>query len=306
VSQSIATSIYEKPLTSNGFTLSSAPNRLGWLEPTDPALPLETLREKFQAHGYLWLKQVLNRAEVLEFRRRYFAAFADLGLLTPGSDPVDGFYANIGEDRNKIRARMAEFARSEYYETFCRSKEIVAFYEAFLGGAVYLHKRMIIRMTRPGDPGSTPPHYDLTYLRGGTDRLCSSWIPFGDTPVEMGGLVYLEGSDQWGRQMEAEFSIKNAELPPEERISAYNRNMTQGGWVTKNLPELADRLNTRWLIADYAAGDMVVHSPYMIHGATINESRDGRLRLSTDIRYQLANDRIDERWRNYWSPDDGL
>ena len=95
----------------------------------------------------------------------------------------------------------------------------------------------------------------------------------------MGGLVYLEGSDAFGRSTEAEFSAKNAELPPEERISAYNKNMSETGWLTKDLPSLADRLGTRWLAADYETGDMVVHSAYMIHAATTNDVDDGRMRL---------------------------
>jgi ectoine hydroxylase-related dioxygenase (phytanoyl-CoA dioxygenase family) len=111
----------------------------------------------------------------------------------------------------------------------------------------------------------------------------------------MGGLFYLEGSDAWGRQMEAEFNATNAHLPPEERISAYNRNMAETGWLTKDLPSLADRLATRWLAADYEAGDMVIHSAYMIHAATMNKSPSNRLRLSTDIRYQLLSDQADMR-----------
>jgi len=169
-----------------------------------------------------------------------------------------------------------------------------------------LHKRKIIRFTKPGDANSTGAHYDLTYLRAGTERVYTSWIPIGDIPVEMGGLVYLEGSDAWGRATEAEFAAKNADLPPEERISAYNKNMAAGGWLTKDLPSLTERLDTRWLIADYEAGDMVVHSPFMIHAATQNTAPDGRMRLSTDIRYQLVTDAIDQRWGQDWRPDDGL
>jgi ectoine hydroxylase-related dioxygenase (phytanoyl-CoA dioxygenase family) len=144
----------------------------------------------------------------------------------------------------------------------------------------------------------------LTYLRAGTDRVCTSWIPIGDIPVEMGGLIYLEGSDALGRKLEAEFSAKNAHLLPEERISAYNKNMTETGWLTKDLPSLADRLDSRWLMADYEAGDMVVHSPYMIHASTSNTRMT--MRLSTDIRYQLVRDEIDPRWTTNWSPDDKL
>ena len=48
--------------------------------------------------------------------------------------------------------------------------------------------------------------------------------------------------------------------------------MSEGGWVSKDLPDMADRFNTRWLIADYEAGDVVLHSPFMIHASTTNQS----------------------------------
>jgi len=128
----------------------------------------------------------------------------------------------------------------------------------------------------------------------------------GDTPVAMGGLVYLEGSDAAGRAMEAAFAAKNASLAPEERISAYNKNMTAEGWITKDLPSLARRLDSRWLVADCEAGDIVVHSAYMIHAATVNNDPARRIRLSTDIRYQSVTERIDTRWNSDWTPDDGL
>jgi ectoine hydroxylase-related dioxygenase (phytanoyl-CoA dioxygenase family) len=84
--------------------------------------------------------------------------------------------------------------------------------------------------------------------------------------------------------MEAQFAEQYAHLPPAERVSAYNQSMYVG-WLTKDLPIPAERLDRRWLIADYEAGDMVVHSPYMVHAATVNADPEGRLRLSTDIRY---------------------
>jgi ectoine hydroxylase-related dioxygenase (phytanoyl-CoA dioxygenase family) len=292
-------------LTSNGFTLASTPDRLGRLVPTDPNLPYAELREQYQAQGYLWLKGILDRDAVLDFRRRFFSAMAEAGLIAEGSDPVDGIYAGQGEDRQIVHKVLLESVRWAAYEAFCLAEPIVRFYENFLEGPTYLHKRKLLRHVLPGPYGATGAHYDLVYLRGGTDRICTSWIPIGDTPVEMGGLIYLEGSDPWARQMEQEFNQRNAHLSREERISAFKDSM-YGGWLTKDLPSLADRINSRWLIADYEAGDMMVHSPYIIHAATTNESAEGRIRLSTDIRYQLIRDEIDVRWANHWSFDDML
>jgi ectoine hydroxylase-related dioxygenase (phytanoyl-CoA dioxygenase family) len=299
----MTTPTLDRSLISNGFTLT--PQILGRLQPSDPSAPIEDLRAQYRAQGYLWLKHFLAREDVLAFRRRFFAAFTEIGLLAEGSDPVEGIYSG-NEDRDQARKLMMEAVRWASYESFCFAPPIWQFYEEFLGGPVYLHKRKIMRYTRPHDVNCTGAHYDLTYLRGGTDSVCTSWIPIGDIPVEMGGLVYLEGSDRWGREMEEEFRAKNVDLSPEERISAYNKNMAQGGWLSKDLPNLADRMGSRWLMADFEAGDMMVHSAYMIHAATVNESDEGRMRLSTDIRYQLVREEIDQRWQNHWSLDDML
>ncbi len=293
-------------LVSNGYALPTTPDRFGWLKPSDPGTNLATLREQLNAEGYIWLKDFLDKDFVLDLRRRYFEMFETSGFLAAGTDPVEGIYTTGDYDKQLVRERAIEFVRWASYEAFCYAPRIWKYYEAFLGGPVYLHKRKIVRHTTVDDTSSTGAHYDLTYLRGGTDSVLTSWIPIGDIPVEMGGLVYLEGSHTYGRQAEAEFSAKNRELPPEERISAYNRNMVNSGWLSKDLPSLADRLNARWLAADYETGDMVIHTAYMIHAATVNTSPERRVRLSTDIRYQLVREPIDERWTNHVAPGDGL
>jgi ectoine hydroxylase-related dioxygenase (phytanoyl-CoA dioxygenase family) len=293
-------------LRAGGTALDNVPRRMGMLTPRFAAGKPSALREAFEAEGYLWLKGFLDRAEVLEFRRYVFQAFADTGLLAPGSDPVDGIAAAASESEDLARRRLMEVVRSAAFEAFCLSPKLWRFMDDFLGGLSYLHKRKLLRYTRAGQAFSTPAHYDLVYLRGGTDRLVTAWIPIGDVPVEMGGVVYLEGSDADGRRMEADFRAGSGDLSAEERISAYNRHMQEGGWISKDLPGMANRFDARWLIADYEAGDVVLHSPYIIHAATANDDPAGRIRLSTDIRYQNVRDELDARWANHWSLDDML
>jgi len=293
-------------LRADGKTLETTPNRMGWLRPSDPAEPFDTLVSRFRQDGYLFLKGFLDRDEVLEQRRRAFAHLNLANLLEPGTDPALGIAARVPAERGAVNKRLMEYVRSAAFESFCMTPRLWQFMDKIVGGLSYLHKRKLLRHTLPNVPGSTPAHYDLIYLRGGTDRLVTAWIPVGDVPVEMGGLVYLEHSHSVGVQMEADFSRANAALTPEERVSAYNKNMTEGGWVSKDLPDMARKFDTRWLIADYAAGDIVLHSPFMIHAATLNESREGIIRLSTDIRYQNVVDEIDARWNNHWTLDDML
>ncbi len=299
--------LLDKPegLSSNGYPLARGPHRIGRLTPTKATESIERIKEIYKAQGYVWLQGFFPRETIQGFRQHFFNAFANSGLLKPGTKPQDGIFSGQDDKRvtNKI---LMEVARTAAYESFCLQEKLWQFYDVFLSGPSYLHKRKIIRYTNPSDVSATPAHYDLIYLRAGTDKVCSSWIPLGDTPVEMGGLVYLENSDALGRKMEAEFSILNAELSPEERINAYNKNMTEGGWVGKDLADMAERFDSRWLIADYEMGDMVVHSPYMIHAATRNQDSRNRIRLSTDIRYQNVRDEIDARWQNHWTLGDML
>lgn len=293
-------------LEAGGLTLANTPDRLDFLRPSDAAESLAALRARYADDGYLWLKNFLPRDEVIAFRGMFFSWFADTGLLKPGTDPREGISSGEAGNADLERRRLMEFVRSAAYESFCLHPRLWQYLDRFIEGPPYLHKRKLVRYTRPGDPASTPAHYDLVYLRGGTDRLVTVWIPIGDTPALMGGLVYLEGSHALGKRMEADFAKANAELPPAERVSAYNRNMAEGGWISKDLPDMADKFDARWLIADYEAGDILLHSPYTIHAATTNQDPANRLRLSTDIRYQNVRDEIDARWNNPWTLGDML
>ncbi|MBA2396325.1 MAG: phytanoyl-CoA dioxygenase family protein [Ktedonobacteraceae bacterium] len=297
---------FAQPLMSNGFPLTTNPERLGWLVPSDPALPMSQLRTQYQTQGYLWLKGLLPRQQILALRRRFFALFAETGLLAPDSDPVDGLFSGKSLSPEVLQRLWMEATHLPEYRELCFSPHIWRFYEAFLGGSLHLHQRKLVRFTTPGDPACTGGHYDLIYLRAGTDQICTSWLPLGDTPVEMGGLVYLQGSDALGRKMEADFTRKNADLPLQERISAYNKHMASGGWINKDLSALANLIDGTWLLANYEGGDMVVHSPYMIHASTVNFDAHKRMRLSTDIRYQLQSEKIDPRWTNEYHPNDNL
>src|SRR4051812_5817221 len=104
----------EQPITSNNFTLSDAPDRLGWLVPSDPNQSRAALLAQYQAQGYLWLKGILKREHVLDFRRRFFEAFADTGLLVEGSSPVEGLYSGGGKGRvAKILGEIVQWASYE-------------------------------------------------------------------------------------------------------------------------------------------------------------------------------------------------
>ena len=128
--------------------------------------------------------------------------------------------------------------------------------------------------------------------------------------------MYLEHSDDIGKDMEDDFMKRSEHFTPEERISGFNQNMARDGQLSHNVTEFMQEVNQgpfgvkgkkrRWLSGNYEAGDIVFHNPYLIHGAVKNQDPQGRIRLSTDLRFWEEGAPLDKRWMQMWRPDDGL
>ncbi len=282
-------------VTSNGYRLDESPHRMADLHRTPAAErgDREALWRRLRHQGYLFLPGQLDPDTVLAFRAFYFESLRGTGLWDERRRAVDGIALATPADQAGLRRRLfRDIVPSAVYETFCTQQGIKGWFRWFLEDDVHLHRRKILRHTRPGDSGigtATQAHYDLVYLREGTDRVLSAWIPLGDCPTDLGGLTYLEGSHR--------------RVMAEEEAGSLKRPAAS---ITADLPGLAEQYDARWLTADYAAGDVVIHSAHLIHAALDNTRTDGRMRLSTDIRYQRDRDPIDWRWQEDWDPDDGL
>ena len=282
-------------LTSNGYRLDESPRRIGNLAPVPSSETgdAEALWRRLRSDGYLYLKGFLPVQDVLDFRSYYFEALAETGLHRPGTAPEQGIAAAAKPDQQAMRRVLFDsVVPGREYAALTAHPAIVDWFRWFLDDDVHLHRRKIIRHVRPGDSGigtATQAHYDLVYLREGTDKVLSLWIPLGDCPRNRGGLVDLERSHRW--------------VLAEEAAGTLQRPAAS---ITADLPGLAEKHDARWLVADYQAGDVVVHSAHIVHAALDNVDPDGVIRLSTDIRYQRSGDPIDWRWQNDWNWADGL
>ena len=61
--------------------------------------------------------------------------------------------------------------------------------------------------------------------------------------------------------------------------------MLESGVLTDGPAEFARTYKRRWLVTDYEAGDVVLHSSYMIHASTVNHDPNNIIRLATDLRF---------------------
>ncbi|KAB8222349.1 hypothetical protein BDV33DRAFT_229624 [Aspergillus novoparasiticus] len=301
------------------------PERIGYLQPTSKDTPLEVMRERFNRDGYLLVKGLLPKEPVLKCRREYFEYMSSSGLLKPGTDTVDGIFSEKDsrkylppgnlrrlfglkddEESEKYLELMISAHEAQFYLDFCEIEELRAFIRRFAGWEhITMLQRTLLRAFVP-DSELTPVHFDQMYLRAGPPTSLTAWVPIGDISLEGGGLMYLEGSTDIGQKTEEEFSRNASNLTDEERVSAFNKNMNDGGFLSRDTVEYGQEADRKWLIGEYEVGDVIFHNPWMVHASCKNKDPQRRIRLATDLRFVDSTKSYDKRWMKVFRPLDGL
>lgn len=280
-------------LSSNGVEIPAAlftPMRDGTALRSQP----ELLRTSFRRDGYVLLRALLERRQVLALREAYFSRF-DRSFLAPNSTAEQGIFSGTEP------AALPEYGtpghpahsmvRSEDFDAFSRSPQLRAVAEILLDGAAELLPRRILRHFHRGAAKASRAHIDYDYMDRGSDRLVTAWIPIGDCPIQCGGLVYLQGSHL----------VPAARL---DQLRQFTDRPSDRRPVSNDLGLTARTIGGRWLWTNYAAGDVIWHSPYLVHASLDNVS--DTMRLSADLRFRRRDAEPDARWNGDWSADDGF
>lgn len=278
-------------LVSSGYELETGPDQFGFLRDSSDVLgDVDALRARMAKEGYLFLRKFLDRDDVLAARRVVLERLASFGHLDPTTDPAEAIPAT-GYDK-KFNADLAR--KNAALEKVLYTGPMMAFFRAFFGEDVRHFDYTWFRAIAPG--AGTPSHCDVVYMGRGTSRLYTAWTPIGDIPLDMGGLMVLEGSNNHQRLRDT-YCKTDVDSFCANREGKAGRDAWErgsGGVLSRNPVRVRQSLGGRWLTSDYRAGDVLIFSTYTVH-ASIDNGSD-RIRLSSDSRYQPAADVADERW----------
>jgi ectoine hydroxylase-related dioxygenase (phytanoyl-CoA dioxygenase family) len=266
----------------NRIKLSPAPDKLGELHESNDILgDLNALRSRMADEGYLFFRGLIDREVVLEARREIFLKYAIIGEIDSINHPVmEGIQQKDSYvDQVNLLAFTESIRTGVAYQNVVLNERLISFYEAFLGGKTRCFDFKWPRFVRPGE--GCGMHCDVVYVGRGTKNLWSSWIPIGDVSREEGSLIILENSHK-AKALE-EYWRKDADR---DKI----------GWLSEDPVALQKKLGGRWLTTDFKAGDVICFSIYLAHAALDNRSPVSRCRLTSDSRYQLATEPLDDRW----------
>lgn len=274
--------------------IDTSPEAFGQLESAINLLgDRAALQAKMAVEGYLFLPGLLNRDDVLAARRVFAERLAAGGYIDPRF-PLMDVVAHPTADcafMPELAGDNPELTRVVY------GPQMLGFFEQLLGGEVRHFDFTWVRAVAPGR--GTDPHMDIVYMGRGTTKLYTAWTPIGDVPLSMGGLLILERSHRHDRLNE-NYGKKDVDtFCANRRGDDYSDmggggNIAAGGRLSRDAVKLRQNLGGRWLTADFTTGDVLVFSMFTVHTSLDNASN--AIRLSTDTRYQLASEPIDERW----------
>ncbi len=282
------------PLFSAGHELDVSDEAFGFVRSSadlrdDPA----ALRARLDEDGYLYIPGFFDPNLILAARFSVCTRLAAAGLLDPEEAVIDAI-----AHREKSSNYNGELARNNpAVERVVYGPELLGFYATLFGEPVRHFDYTWFRAMSRGQ-GSTP-HCDLVYMGRGTHQLLTCWIPYGDTPLEMGGVMLLEGSHRKSDRIKNYLEV-DVDAYCENRPAEVDKVINQGGWshpgyLSNNPASLREKLGGRWLTApDWKAGDFITFGMTLVHGGLDNQLN--RMRLSSDTRYQRASQPIDERW----------
>ncbi len=275
-------------LTACGLELDLSSDTFGWLRSSSEiADDFEALRARMQEDGYLFLPGFLGRERVMAARRSVVEKLAAQGLLDPEAPVMEAraapgvnpyFMPDLASDNPALMDLLY-------------SGTMMDFYAGLLGGEVRHFDYTWMRAVGHGK--GTQPHCDIVYMGRGTTHLFTSWTPLGDVPLEVGGLMVLENSHK-NERLKANYGKKDVDAFCTNRHDMRTTGNHGFGALTDNPVRLRERLGGRWLTSEYHMGDLLLFSMFTVHASLDNQTH--QIRLSSDTRYQLASEPVDERW----------
>ena len=233
------------------------------------------LRARMEEDGYLLIRGLYDREQVLGARRALLERINEAGGLAPDAPLMDGV---INPDKT-AGGPVKQYTDTPAFRALVESPQIMGFFANFLGGDVLTFDYKWLRIVGTG--GGTGAHYDVVYMGRGTKNLYTTWTPLGDITLDMGTLCLCLGSQRFEKVKQTYGQ------------SDVDRDHHQG-WFSNDPVEVVDKFGGRWATTEFQAGDALIFGMFMMHASLKNTTN--RYRISSDTRYQLATDPVDERW----------
>ena len=249
------------------------------------------LRRRLADSGYVFLRGVLDKDEVLTAREEVFSRLVEVDEIK--SPAIEGIASGRSRRRELVDDLIAfwrSVSEGPALRQVTHGPRVRAIMQTIFGEPARPQDYLWLRPRGVG--WSTGLHFDHPFFARGSERVHTVWIPLGDIPFSDGPLMLVEGSNKF---LDLIHSMHAKDNQANNSPAAAEQAAFQGEWSTDAIAFVRER-NVRLLSAEFHAGDVLVFGMDTLHGSLDNHSPIGRVRLSCDARYQPSSDPLDERY----------
>lgn len=248
---------------------------------------VEQLRQRFDTDGYIYLRRFFDRADAIAAREDIFRRLAEVGEIA--APVLDGIYTGTSQRQERVPdlgAFWKSVSETWSLRRLSHGQRLHALMGNLLGGLARAQDYLFLRPANPGK--STFIHCDYPFFTRTTEAVATAWIALGDVPTRLGPLFVIEGSHRY-----------------DDIIDSYRgfdvaRDTSRQAAIVETPLEFVKHRDSRIVTTDFSAGDIVVFGMFLLHGSLDNVSTEHQVRLTCDVRYQLATAATDPR---YFGPD---
>lgn len=231
------------------------------------------MRQRLDEDGYLLIRGLHDRSQVQAAHREMIAPLVAAGAVaSDGRIIPEGWKKGLGQG----------VGRGEAFRQVVEGPRVMGFFDHLLGQRAMTFDFKWTRAVGNGD--ATGVHIDIVYMGRGTPNLYTCWSPYADYAPANGVLAVLPGAHRAPGWQPVRDTYGRMDVD-RDRVK---------GWFSGNPAKVAATYGGRWATTSFRAGDALIFGMWTPHASTTNVT--DLVRITSDTRYQRANDPVDERW----------
>ena len=146
-----------------------------------------------------------------------------------------------------------------WVDEISRNPKLISYLEQIIGPNIYCCDTLFW-IKQPGDGRDVSFHQDATYWNfDKKHKAVTAWFAFDDVTEEHGSIEYIQGSHQVFQQRHSD-------------VKSDSNLLMRGQTVDAPIPK--ERVKTT-----VPAGNVLIHSPYIIHGSGPNKASTTRIAM---------------------------
>ena len=241
------------------------------------------LRNALEKDGYLFLRNVIENDQITEARKDIFYKLGEveeiqypyIDGISSGKSKRDMMFSNRGEF-------WKEVSNLKSLRKVTNGQTLKSVFNKIFGTPAVGFDFIFLRAVAGGK--FTHMHCDSGFFTRKTEKVLTCWLVLTDVSLEKGPLFIIKDSHKFKDIHE---KYKGFDVDTHKNIKAT---------IETHPVDFAKERNTKILTAEFKPGDALIFGMYTVHGTFENHSKDNKIRLTCDIRFQPTNEPKDPRY----------